>query len=112
MRNARSGHVLARRLEGAFDSPSRNRGLLGRASLGPDEALALAPCTSIHTFFMRFSIDVVFVRRDGVVIQKYSDVRPWRLRAAWRSFAVVELPTGVLARTDTQVGDVLELRMS
>jgi uncharacterized membrane protein (UPF0127 family) len=109
LRNGRSGHALATRLEGAFDSRTRNRGLLGRSTLPTDEALILAPCNSVHTFFMQFTIDVAFVRRDGHVIKIRRALRPWRLSAAWRAFAVVELPTGVLDRTDTQVDDILQL---
>jgi uncharacterized membrane protein (UPF0127 family) len=71
--------------------------------------MILAPCTSIHTFFMKFPIDVLFVARDGRVLKRAAAVPAWRIRAAWRAFAVIELPTGAIDRTDTQVGDVLQL---
>jgi uncharacterized protein len=109
LRNDRSGLLLATRIEGAFDSSSRNRGLLGRGSLSDGHCLILARCNSIHTFFMRFAIDVAFVRRDGRVVKIKQDVRPWRVGIAAGAFAVVELPTGVLARTDTQTDDLLQL---
>jgi uncharacterized membrane protein (UPF0127 family) len=109
LRNVRSGLALATRVEGAFDSTTRNRGLLGRTSLSDGDGLILAPCNSIHTFFMQFAIDVAFVRRDGHVVKIRKAVRPWRLSAAVRAFAVVELPTGVLDRTDTLVDDQLQL---
>ena len=109
LRNARHQRVVAHRIESAFDRKTRNQGLLGRSSLSPDSALILAPCNSIHTFFMKFPIDVVFVDRDGTILRARSAVRPWRLQAAFRAFAVVELAEGVLQRSDTRAGDQLFL---
>ena len=109
LRNARHDHVVARMLETAFDREARNRGLLGRSSLADDAALILAPCNSIHTFFMRFAIDVVFVDRDGRVRRTRPSLRPWRLQAAFRAFAVIEFASGALERSDTRVGDRLYL---
>ena len=105
LRNARHTGIVARTIETAFDSPSRNRGLLGRSSLADDQALILAPCSSIHTFFMRFAIDVAFVDRDGVVLRIRKALGPWRLQVAFRAFAVIELASGRLDRSDTRVGD-------
>jgi uncharacterized membrane protein (UPF0127 family) len=100
---------VARTIETAFDSPTRNKGLLGRTHLAEHAALILAPCSSIHTFFMRFAIDVAFVDRGGTIIRLRSAVRPWRIQIAVRAFAVVELAAGALARADTQAGDRLFL---
>src|SRR4051812_5866949 len=83
--------VVADRLETAFDSASRRQGLLGRDVLPESTALIIAPSNAVHTFFMRFPIDVAFVRRDGQVIKVRSAVRPWRLTASLRAFAVIEL---------------------
>jgi uncharacterized protein len=107
LRNERTGATLAGHLETAFDSASRNRGLLGRDGLDAGHALIIAPCSSIHTFFMRFTIDVLFVAKDGRVVKVRPHVRPWRMALAFRSFAVVELPAG--ASADTRPGDRLEL---
>ena len=109
LRNARHEYVVARTLETAFDREARNRGLLGRSSLADDAALILAPCNSIHTFFMRFAIDVVFVDRDGRVRRTRQALRPWRIQAAPRAFAVVELASGALVRSNTRAGDRLYL---
>ncbi len=109
LRNARHQQAVAWHIESAFDRKSRNRGLLGRSSLSPDTALILAPCNSIHTFFMKFAIDVAFVDRDGHILRARHAVRPWRIQAAWRAFAVVELAAGVLKRSDTRAGDRLFL---
>lgn len=107
--NRRTARPLARSLEPAFDAKTRNRGLLGRAELTPDSAMILAPCSSIHTFFMRFPIDVAFVNRDGLVVRTVDALRPWRIAFALRAFAVVELPAGVLAATGTHRYDLLHL---
>jgi uncharacterized membrane protein (UPF0127 family) len=109
LRNARHEHVVARMVETAFDRKARNRGLLGRSSLPDDRALILAPCNSIHTFFMRFAIDVAFVDRDGHVRRARQSLQPWRIQTAFRAFAVVELASGALERSDTRVGDRLYL---
>jgi uncharacterized membrane protein (UPF0127 family) len=110
LENVRTHQIIADRLLTAFDSESRRRGLLGRDSLPEGSALIIAPSNAVHTFFMRFAIDIVFVRRDGVVIKVRSAVRPWRMSAALRAFAVIELPAGSLAPTKTTAGDTLICR--
>jgi hypothetical protein len=107
LRNSRSGECLADTVEPAFDSATRNRGLLGRDSLPQGSALILAPCTSVHTWFMRFPIDVVFVTRSGEITKVCPAVGPWRFAVAWNSHAVVELPAG--GAGDSRSGDTLEL---
>jgi uncharacterized protein len=101
---------VATRLVAAFDSTARRQGLLGRSGLGDGEGLVLAPCSSVHTAFMRFPIDLVFLDRAGRVLRVATGVSPWRIRLHWRAFAVVELAAGALARTGTMTGDVVELR--
>lgn len=108
--NVRTGEPVAASVVAAFDSGSRRQGLLGRGGLPPGEALILAPCSSVHTAFMRFPLDLVFLDRAGRVLKTSSGVRPWRIRAAWRAFAVVELAAGGLERSGTTRGDVVELR--
>jgi hypothetical protein len=107
LRNARTGEPVARRLELAGDSKTRRRGLLGRPGLDPDSALILAPCNGIHTFFMRFRIDVAFVGRTGRVLKVVPGLRPWRIALSTGAFATVELAEGVILRTDLRVGDQL-----
>jgi uncharacterized membrane protein (UPF0127 family) len=109
LHNTRSGLVLAEKLETAFDSKTRRRGLLGRQGLDAGAALIIAPCNSIHTFFMKFAIDVVFVTRDGRVAKVYTALPPWRIAISWKSFAVIELPAGAAGRAETRVEDDLEV---
>jgi uncharacterized protein len=99
--------ALATTVEAAVDSASRKRGLLGRDALAPGAALVIAPSNGIHTFFMRFAIDVVFVARDGRVVKIARAVKPWRASLALRAFAVVELAAGAADRAGLRVGDRL-----
>ena len=106
--NRTRGAVLADRVESAHRIRDRLRGLLGRAKLGRGEALAIRPCASIHTFFMRFEIDAVFLDRDGRVLRALAGLRPWRAtRFHLRAEQVVELPAGTVERTGTREGDEL-----
>jgi len=105
---AANGARLAARVAGAFDSASRRRGLLGRTGLD-DEAMVIAPCGAIHTWFMRFPIDVLFVARDGRVLRTRPSLGPWRM--AWRlgAFATIELAAGTLAAAGVGPGDHVEI---
>jgi uncharacterized protein len=90
------------------DSPLvRMRGLLGRRHLRSDEGILLRPAGSIHTFFMRFPIDAVFLDRRGCVVRVAASIGPWRAVAARRARAVLELRAGKAARRGIAVGDVL-----
>ena len=109
LRNARNGLLVAERLEPAFDSDTRRRGLMGRHGLAPGTALVIAPSNSVHTFFMKFPIDVVFAGRDGRVLKVRAGVGPWRITGALRGFAVIELPSGSAQVADLRVGDLLEV---
>ena len=107
LRNTRGGIVLAERVELAADSASRKRGLLGRDHLDEGHALVIVPCAAVHTYFMRFAIDVLFVRRDGRVVKCAHGVRPWRIALALTAHAVIEMPAGALRRSGTSRGDRL-----
>jgi hypothetical protein len=91
----------------AFDSASRNKGLLGRTGMKPSEALVIAPCQAIHTFAMKFPIDVVFAARDGRVLKTREAIPPRRLAASLRAFAVIEMAAGEIARAGIRKGDRL-----
>jgi len=107
LRNARTGRVLAHTIIPAFESASRRKGLLGRESLADGAAMIIAPSNAIHTFGMRFPIDVVFVRRNGTVVKIREQVLPWRASMAHLAYAVIELPAGSVARAQLKVGDAL-----
>jgi len=103
--NERTGAVVASELELASDSRARNRGLLGRSGIADGAVMIIAPCNAIHTFFMRFTIDIVFVDRQGRVLKLFSSVRPWRIRLALGAFAVLELAAGSIERLEIASGD-------
>ena len=112
LRNPRTGAALAVRVERASSMLGRMRGLLGRSELPEGDALLIAPCASIHTLFMRFRIDVVFLSRELRVVRAISGLHPWRATRFHRGAAMaVELPEGTVARTGTREGDVLELEV-
>ena len=86
----------------------RMRGLLGRRSLPAGEGLLIRPAPSVHTFFMRFPIDVVFLSRAGEVLKVSADVGPWRARSCRGAHAVLELAAGEAERRGVAVGDHIE----
>lgn len=94
-------------LEGAFDSAARKRGLLGREGLEPGHALIIAPSNMVHTFFMRFPIDILIAARDGRVVKARLAVPARRIVGALRGFAVIEMAAGELGRSGTREGDRL-----
>ncbi len=107
--NVRNGQSLADHVGCAFDSRSRRIGLLRHDRFESGEALIIAPTTAVHTFGMRFPIDIAVVTRDGRIVKSRSMVPPSRIVAALRGFAVIELPAGTLRRHDTLDGDRLVL---
>jgi uncharacterized membrane protein (UPF0127 family) len=105
----RADAPVATTVEGAFDSASRTRGLLGRASLAPDHALVIAPCSAVHTFGMQFPIDVIFSARDGRILKIRRNMRAGRMTGAIGSFATIEMAAGEADRHGLRTGDYLEL---
>src|SRR3954469_15311653 len=104
--------VLADRGELARSFWSRGRGLMGRTALPEGYALIIYPEWSIHTFFMRVAIDVLFVGRDHRVVglrEAMPPSRPFAGVAPWRGHYVIELPAGVIAATGTLLGDQIVL---
>ncbi len=100
--------VLADRLEVADHGANRMKGLLGRDGLSPGEGLWIKPCEAVHTFCMRFAIDLVYVDRKNRIRKVRSGVRPWRMSACLTAHSVIELPSGTVQATQTQAGDRLE----
>ncbi|MEM1058796.1 MAG: DUF192 domain-containing protein [Verrucomicrobiota bacterium] len=99
---------------GIADNPlTRVRGLLGRRGLEPGDGLLITPCTSIHSMWMRFRFDAVFLSREGEVIHLIEDMAPWRCSPlVWKAQSVLEVPSGTAARTGTRLGDRLETEIS
>jgi uncharacterized membrane protein (UPF0127 family) len=107
VRNRTRNTVLARAADIADTSSKRRTGLLNRGHLGPGEGLWIRPCESVHTFFMKFAIDLVYLDKEQKVRKVRSAVQPWRLSACLTAHSVLELPAGSVAPTGTQPGDQL-----
>jgi hypothetical protein len=100
--------VLATCMEVADSGDKRSKGLLGRASLSPGEGLWIIPCESVHTFFMQFPIDLVYLDRRNRIRKLRSEVPPWRVSACLSAHSVLELVAGTIRNSQTQPGDQLE----
>jgi len=86
----------------------RLKGLLGRKALGDGEGLIIIPGNSIHTFFMHFPIDVLFIGKDNKVVKALHSLKPFRISpVCFNSCYIVELPAGKIRSTNTSVGDLL-----
>jgi uncharacterized protein len=99
------GTVVCERVHVASSPFARARGLLGRSRLAPTEGLLIRRTRGIHTHFMRFAIDVLFIDGDGTVVKLMQDLKPWRASSCRRGRDVVELAAGSAARVALRVGD-------
>jgi uncharacterized membrane protein (UPF0127 family) len=108
--NVDTGTVVADKVAVADTRATRAVGLLNREGLEAGEALWIVPSRGVHTWWMRFAIDVVALDDRGVVVDQVSDLKPWRIRLPRRGTAgVLELPAGVLEATGTRIGHRIEL---
>lgn len=108
--NTTKSTVLGQRVSIAETSLSRMVGLLGKKGLEPGTGLLIYPSQAVHTVAMRFTIDVVFIDRNWKVVHVNPALVPYRMTGIhWRARCVLELPSGVIAETSTQVGDQLEI---
>jgi len=108
--NRARGTVLAEQAETARTWWTRGKGLLGRKGLPTGGGLIIEPCSSIHTWFMAFPIDVAFIAADGRVVRTAPALAPWRFGPLARGVRyVVELPAGALAASGTVADDYLDI---
>jgi uncharacterized protein len=107
--NQTRGVVVADAADLAGDSSSRKEGLLKRTGLNPGEGLWIVPCEAIHCFFMKFTIDVLFLDKSKKVVKARASLKPWRMSGSIRAHSVLELPEGRIAETGTLPGDQLEI---
>jgi uncharacterized protein len=102
--------VLGTAVELASSGETRRKGLLGRTGLEPGGGLWIVPCESVHTFFMHFPIDLVYLDRKNRVRKVRHAVGPWRLSACLTAHSVLELPAGTARESGTVRGDVMEMQ--
>ena len=109
-KNLDTGAVVADRIAVADTHATRAVGLLSREGLEPGEGLWIVPSRGVHTFWMRFAIDVIALDDRGVIIDRVVHLKPWRIRLPRRGTAgVLELRAGTLEETGTRVGHRIEL---
>ena len=110
VRNVSRGVTLAETALVADNMWTRLRGLIGRPPLQEGQGLIIKPSQGIHSFFMSYPIDAIYVDEQGQVVHRLGDLRPFRAApVCFRARYVVELPAGTLNRTRTEVGDRIEL---
>lgn len=107
VRNRTRNTVLATAAEVADTSAKRRTGLLKHKQLDPGDGLWITPCESVHTFFMKFAIDLVYLDRNKKVRKVRHAVPPWRLSACLTAHSILELPAGTAKEAGTQRGDEL-----
>ena len=108
-RNVDTGNVVADRVAVATTHAERAVGLLSRTGLEPGEALWIVPSRGVHTWGMRFAIDIVALDAAGIVVDQVSALKPWRIRLPRRGTAgVLELPSGTLNASGTAIGHRIE----
>jgi hypothetical protein len=104
---------LATKVRKADNFITRLVGLLKRNQLGPEEALWLMPSKGIHTIGMKFPIDVVFLNRQACVLSLISGMLPYRISGVhMRGYSVIELPNGTIRKSQTEIGDQLEISLA
>lgn len=107
--NKSKNTMLGDKISLADDFFSRLFGLIPKRKLAAGEGLIIKPCSSIHMFFMKFPIDVLFVDDNNEIVYLLENFRPWMVSKIVRgSRYVIELPAGTIKRTNTQVGDAIE----
>ena len=106
--NPARGAVLCDRADLATTSATRRQGLLKHTGLASGEGLWIAPCEGVHTFFMKFTIDVVYLSKKKQVLKLRPNMVKRRVSLCLRAYSTLELPAGKIAETGTQVGDQLE----
>lgn len=102
--------MLADAAEVADTSAKRRTGLLKHTSLEPGDGLWIVPCESVHSFGMKFTIDVLYLDRKQKVRKTRSEMVPRRISACLTAHSVLELPAGTISRTGTVAGDQLEIK--
>ena len=109
VRNQTRNTVLADAADVADTSEKRRTGLLKHDRLDPGQGLWIVPCESVHSFFMKFTIDLVYLDRDRKVRKVRHRMVPWRLSACLTAHSILELPAGAVAASGTEKGDQLEM---
>jgi uncharacterized protein len=109
VRNVTRGTSIGDAIDTAETSAQRRTGLLKHEKLDEGSGLWIIPCESVHMFFMKFAIDLIYLDRKHCVRGIVRELRPWRISMCLPAYSVLELPVGTIDRSNTQKGDQLEL---
>jgi hypothetical protein len=109
VRNVTRDTSIGDAIDIAETSAARRTGLLKHHKLDAGAGLWITPCESVHTFFMKFAIDLIYIDRKRRVRGIVRALRPWRMSICLPAHSVLELPPGTIDRSNTQKGDELEL---
>lgn len=109
IRNTTRGTVIAERADVADTSAKRREGLLKRTGLAPGEGLWIKPCESVHSFFMKFAIDLIYIDKKRTVRKVVRNLVPWRASLCLSAHSIIELPVGAIDASRTERGDQLEM---
>lgn len=108
--NSSRNNLIADDVKVANNFSTRSVGLLSKKTISDNEGLIIKPCCSIHTFFMKFAIDVLFVNNKNEIVALYENVKPWRiLPIHLSSFYVVELAAGQISNKNIKKADLILL---
>ncbi len=110
--NRTRGICLAENVRVARTHWTRLRGLIGtqKSAFQPGQALWIVPCRGVHTLAMHYPLDVIYLDRSGFVVDLQAGVKPWRFAPVHlRAASVLELPSGVIQRSGTVIGDQIEI---
>ena len=107
LRNITRGTILGDAIDLADTSSKRTRGLLKHTELRAGEGLWIVPCEGVHTFFMKFALDLVYVDKKHIVRKTVANVAPWRMSLCLPAHSIVELPVGTIEPSATRKGDQL-----
>jgi uncharacterized protein len=107
--NSTKGNLIAHSVEIAGSGGARSKGLLGRISLAAGAGLWIVPCEAVHTFWMKFPIDLIYLDREFRIRKLSRDVPAWRISMCFAAHSVLELAAGTIRDSQAQTGDVLEM---
>jgi uncharacterized membrane protein (UPF0127 family) len=109
--NVNKENIVLENLKLANGFFEKFKGLMGRKRLNKSEGLMILSCNSIHTCFMKFPIDVLFLNMDHEVIAMRKEVKPWRMvNFVKKAYITVEMPEGTIEHKNVEVGDLLIMK--
>ena len=109
LNNSSKQKTVVNKLEVANSFISRAVGLLGRKGLEEDQGLWIHRCRDIHSWFMRFTFDAVFVDSKLNVLAVHPNLKPWKFVMEFKADSVFELPAGCIQKSQIEVGDQLDV---